>query len=402
MPTLAFWSYPPQSGQAGGLQTSNESLALALGAYSPPEWTVAHSLARATELRWHLAGVRPETPVIGVERWTVGLLSSMAKARAGAVTYRLLLLADRLASLDADLVFATDVSTTFKAMDRRARVILAPNDFQYLFYPENFTRGQLIQRKWLYRRALDRANLVVVGSQQTFDDLAEHYPEAESKTVLWRFPAPADLRQPSTIEQQMAARLLGPTHGSRATILYPAQFWPHKNHLTLIRAISMLKQEYGVEASLILTGTGKSQQHAAWLCRQERVEDQVLFLGNVPRGLLLALFADAAIVAVPSLFEQASYPLIEAGWFARPILASAIPSLQGELTGHPDALLPPLDPGAWAASLHRALTEDHFRARLVSASKSVLALHSVQRQSEEFWKLALEIRAETAPGRPLS
>ena len=189
-------------------------------------------------------------------------------------------------------------------------LIVAPNDFLHLYYPEYFSRGQLIQRKWAYRRAIDRADLVVVGGQSTLRDLVEHYPAAAGKAVVWRFPAPMDLRQPSAMERRMAERLRGPVRGTRATILYPAQFWPHKNHETLIRAIAVLRREYGMDVGLLLTGTGEAQERAIGLSRREEVQDRVLLLGNVPRGVLFALLAEATIVAVPSLFEQASYPLI--------------------------------------------------------------------------------------------
>ena len=391
MAILGFWGYPPGTEPAGGLQTSNDSLALALSAHSPEGWSGAYILTRSNG--WHVRKDAPSPSTLTVEPKLAALLSSMSKARLGALGYRLLLAADSFSSLDADLVFAPDVSTVFNAMDKRTRVIVASNDFMFRTFPQYFDRGQLVRRKWMYRRALDRADLVVVGSQHTLDDLSKYYPEARSKAVLWRFPAPVDLRAPSQAEKRTAARLLGAVSDLGATILYPAQFWPNKNQLTLIRALAVLRRDYSVKATVVLTGTGQMQDKAASLSRRQGVDDHVLFLGNVPRGVLFGLMADAAVVTVPSLHEQASYPLIEAGWFQRPILASAIPPLQGELEGHPDALVPPLDADAWAARLHRVLTDERFRERLVSASASVFALHSVQRQSEEFWRLALDLHA---------
>ena len=208
-------------------------------------------------------------------------------------------MADGLAHLDAGLVFAPDVSTVFNAMDERTCVIVAPNNFQFLTYPQNFTRDGLIRRKWLYRRAMDRADLVLVGSKHTFDDLAKHYPEAKSKAVLWHSPAPMDLRLPTEAERQMASRLLRAVPDPGATVLYPAQFWPHKNHRTLIRSLAILRRDYGEQASLVLTGTGQAQQPAAALARKEGIGEHVLFVGHVERGVLFALMADAAIVACP-------------------------------------------------------------------------------------------------------
>ena len=37
-------------------------------------------------------------------------------------------------------------------------------------------------------------------------------------------------------------------------IFYPAQTWPHKNHLRLLEAIQRLRTRHGLEVSLVCTG----------------------------------------------------------------------------------------------------------------------------------------------------
>ena len=391
MPTLGIWSYLPHWGHAGGLQTSNQSMLASLAAYAPSGWSVAHVAAPAARLRWRLAGLASAGEVVDVTPAVLGAPASILRPRAGAPAYRLLRVADRAARIPAQLVFAPDVSSMFKPMDVRVPVIVAPNDLQHRHYPQYFSRAELTQRAWLYRRALDRADLIVVGSEATLDDVGQQYPDAAHKTVLWRFPAPSDLRPPSDTERQSASRLLGPRRDAGSLVLYPAQFWPHKNHQVLVRSLAALRIESGPDVRLVLTGAGRTRDQVARLARQEGVLDRVLFVGNVSRGVLFALYEAAALVAVPSLFEQASYPLLEAGWFGRPVLASDIPPLRGELSGHEGALVDPADPAAWAAALQAALTDESRRDDLVRAGRSALALHDVRTQAEEFWRLGHDL-----------
>ena len=126
MPTLGFWSSPPERGRAGGRETSIQSMTVALGVYAPPGWSVAHIQAPSVGIRGRLANPLSWTSGTGVRPWPARFLSSLAKARAGAATYRLLLATDRLARLEAELVFAPDVSSVFNAMDRRARADRGP------------------------------------------------------------------------------------------------------------------------------------------------------------------------------------------------------------------------------------------------------------------------------------
>src|SRR5262249_32316542 len=87
-------------------------------------------------------------------------------------------------------------------------------------------------------------------------------------------------------------------------VLYPANTWHHKNHLRLIEALAHYRRAYRGEPTLVLTGVGKEGQDALdRAVEAHRLQGLVRMLGYVPRADLPALYAGAACLVFPSLFE---------------------------------------------------------------------------------------------------
>jgi len=319
----------------------------------------------------------------------MGLLQSLAETRPSSLGVRLLELVDRRMAEPVKVAFAPSVYSAYSPISSAVRVVVTPNDFQHLHFPENFTKKELRRRAILYDRAMAKADLVIAGSRQTLGDVDRFYPDKAHLARVLPFPAPADLRQPTPEESGQAKGVLGPV--SEPIVLYPAQLWPHKNHLVLLRAVLELQKHWSLPVKLVLTGEGPCGDRIRAAAESMGLRRSVVMCGNVSRGHLFALFKSADLVVVPSLFEQASYPLMEAGWFDTAVLASDIPSLREELQRFPHALLPPSEPGAWAEAIYRACTNGDQRKNLTEAARSVYSRHDPAKATRGFWDAVTEL-----------
>jgi glycosyltransferase involved in cell wall biosynthesis len=114
-------------------------------------------------------------------------------------------------------------------------------------------------------------------------------------------------------------------------IYLPNQFWKHKNHETVFRAIKLLKDR-GERVNLVCSGFARDFRHPAHAeeLLQKRIEwgieDQIIYLGMIPHEHVLVLMRHSLCVLNPSLFEGFGNTASEARSLGKRVLLSDIPA----------------------------------------------------------------------------
>ncbi len=202
-----------------------------------------------------------------------------------------------------------------------------------------------------------------VASQWVKDDLVGRYRMSPRKVQVIAWAAPTRVYAPPSAESVAAVR---EKYGLRAPFaLYPAMTWEHKNHLRLLEALAQLRDREGLVVPLVCTG---HRYPAFWPRIEGRVAalglaDQVRFLGMIPGEELRALYRLAGFVVVPTLFEAASAPVLEAWEDEAPVACSAVTSLP-EQAGDAALLFDPFSVEAIAGAVGRMATDADLRERL--------------------------------------
>ena len=167
-------------------------------------------------------------------------------------------------------------------------------------------------------RAARHADCLFTISDFTRDDLARYFPEAAPKTIVvssaGALPRKAPPREPGSY------------------ILYPANFWPHKNHEKLLAAFALLRKGHP-ELRLVLTGDDSLASKAL---REDlaRMAPAVGVTGYVDDDELDRLMTGANCLVFPSLFEGFAIPVVEAMARGIPVAcsrAASLPEVGGEL-----------------------------------------------------------------------
>ncbi|HEV8437211.1 MAG TPA: glycosyltransferase family 1 protein [Methylomirabilota bacterium] len=232
-------------------------------------------------------------------------------------------------------------------------------DLQHEYHPEFFDVEELRHRRHFYPESCAAADHVIAISEFTRRCVIERYgvePERVSAIPLaagsdfdWRGAAAGV----TAIRHQYAL--------PSRYVLYPANTWRHKNHARLIEALALYRRAHADDLTLVLTGVGKEGQ-----ADLERAIDGhgltglVRMLGYVPRADLPALYAGAACLVLPSLFEGFGIPLVEAMLVGCPVAAADVTSIP-EVAGDAGVLFDPLDPADICRAL-AAIVGDPARA----------------------------------------
>jgi len=232
-----------------------------------------------------------------------------------------------------------------------AAQVVTIHDVDFLKHPEH---GQAeIRRDYprLARAHAARADAIVVSSQYAAVAVARELGVDPARVHLCSPGPPA-------WAAEVATRRRGAARGAR--ILFVGQLGPRKNIGVLLEAYARLRQRVPDAPPLTLAGppTPASQ---AWAARaaQPPLAGHVEFTGYIDARRRIDLFADAAMLVLPSLDEGFGLPVLEAMACGVPVVVSSRGSLP-EVAGPAADPVDPSDADGLADRMAALL--DHDRA----------------------------------------
>ncbi|MFL5238546.1 MAG: glycosyltransferase family 4 protein [Rhizomicrobium sp.] len=175
------------------------------------------------------------------------------------------------------------------------------------------------RREMVFRSASTKAALVIANAREVIDTLCRRYAMEPDRAVCIPFSPSTYVSQSVADETQDAAILkkygLDPHY-----LFYPAQFWSHKNHSTVLAAMALLRDQ-GLKKILVLCGSdrgGRSGVESG--IAQYGLADQVRVLGFVPSSDLGALYRQATALVMASYFGPTNLPPLEAWAVGTPVI----------------------------------------------------------------------------------
>lgn len=232
--------------------------------------------------------------------------------------------------------------------------------------PEVSSNGVWESREAAHATFLARAAFVITGTETGMRQLELYYRIPRERMRMLPHPTPA-----------FALRgLLAGTADVRSRydlqddfFVYPAQFWPHKNHVNLLHALAELKRTYSYCPTVVLIGSDKGAKKFV----QERasvlgVAAQLRFPGFIPVSDLVALYREAVGLVYVSMSGPENLPPLEAFALGCPVLVSDIPGAR-EQFGNCAIFAPPFEAVAIAESWHRLKSEKDLRDHLIASGR---------------------------------
>ena len=199
-------------------------------------------------------------------------------------------------------------------------------DFQHRHLRNYFGFRAYWRRELGFRAQVASGRIIMLSSEDARKDCEHFYRKARGNTAVVRFATsiPADLIDafPEKVIQEYQ---LPPKF-----FYLPNQFWKHKNHMVVIEALGVLKQQ-GFGAIVAVTGNPLDPRHPEYGGQlNARIEslglrDSFRILGLVPRRHVIALMQTCIALINPSFFEGWSSTVEEARALGVPMLLSDIP-----------------------------------------------------------------------------
>lgn len=249
--------------------------------------------------------------------------------------------------------------------------IVVVHDLVTYHYPQGANLRRLQNFKRLVSERVAQATLVACMAEYIRqNDLLNTLGLPFEKTRVVRFAVPQDIPENSD-----ESSLLNHKLGTERIILFPSAFRTYKNHALLIQALAKLESLGEKNWQVVFTGIRECPNSLNELSTSLNVSDRVHSLGKVSRSALSHLYKTAFVTVLPSLYEQGSFPLLEALSFGCPVMSSDIPSMREQF----DSMLEdvpffdPMDPGHFVdCLLQLAKNRDLVKERQMAGFQNLL------------------------------
>ncbi len=265
-----------------------------------------------------------------------------------------------------DLLFF--LTTDYRAVLAGVPFVATIHDLAHIFcpqFPEVSINGIKQFRDYSFSQVAKKAYRVLSDSEIGREDIAHYYKVDINRVVPLQLVPPNYLK-----EDQNSGDLLVVKEKFNLPekfLFYPAQFWPHKNHINIVRAISELKKQ-GILVNVAFTGD-KKEDYGEYnkvfnYVKENNLSEQVFYLGYVSNLEISALYKLAVALIMPTFFGPTNIPILEAWKMGCPVIYSGIRGCKDQ-AGDAALLVDPTDCFDMAEKIKSIWSDNDLRISLV-------------------------------------
>ena len=196
------------------------------------------------------------------------------------------------------------------------------------FFPEvSMTGWTWAEREQLYSKVLPRATYILTGTEEGKREIMRFYNIDSERIRVLPLPTPSFCFKITNSNNNISD-----FNNCKPFLFYPAQFWPHKNHIGLLYSLKILKEKYHLHFNLVLTGSDKGNlDYIKNMINELDLVDNVKILGFVDSDELIKIYKSAFALVFPSFFGPDNLPPLEAFAFGCPVIASNVSGANDQL-----------------------------------------------------------------------
>jgi glycosyltransferase involved in cell wall biosynthesis len=275
----------------------------------------------------------------------------------------------------------------YNPLSKIARVIGPIHDLMHRYepsFPEVSAGGIYESRELLFSRHARYAAAVLVDSPIGKKHVLESYNVAEQKVHILPFiPNPlleGEGKRPKSIPEKFSQ-----------FVFYPAQFWSHKNHVSIIKAISLLPKSLKMHCVFVGTTDKSGYEDVVCAMEQFKVSERVHILGYVSDEEIVWLYKNAFALVMPTFFGPTNIPPLEAFQYGCPVIASNVYGMPDQL-GEAALFIDPRSPFQIAKSICLLAEDSALRSRLIANGYSQVAKWTKQDFKNTFLNVLYQVQ----------
>ncbi len=252
------------------------------------------------------------------------------------------------------------------------------------YFPEVSHGREWERRENQYQHSLSKASYIITGTERGKQEIQCFYGTDPERIKVFPFPKPEINKGLLPLEEK---QILDELNIHENYLFYPAQFWPHKNHIVILLAAKILKEEYKIAMPIVFVGSDKGNLNYIQAKSQELgLLHQIHFLGFVPTKTLITLYKNAFALVFMSFFGPDNLPPLEAFELGCPVIAADVPGSQEQL-GDSALLVNPKDQLQLADTIYKLKMDNDLRNNLTNKGKQKVNQWTVESYIMKMFRL---------------
>jgi len=284
-----------------------------------------------------------------------------------------------------DLVFYPSYS---RPIITHGRTVVTTHDALSALHPELFPTADRLFYNHLYGWSARHATLVLTTSQASMQDIARcwNVPLDRIRVV---YLAPAECFQRCN-DLSLAALTRERYFGEPCPFfLFVGKMSGRRNISTLLEAFAHFKKRTSAPHRLVLVGLNPHRLRVREQGVELGISEALIICGYVPDQELNLLYNAAEALVIPSVYETASLPAMEAQAVGTPVVCIATAGMR-EITGGEAAMVPELRADLLADAMAEVAESKSLRERLVEGGLRHSARFSWRKTARETFEVLWE------------
>jgi glycosyltransferase involved in cell wall biosynthesis len=177
-----------------------------------------------------------------------------------------------------------------------------------LEFPEINDNKQFETREYIYNKGLKKAYKVIVDLNYGKLRAVSKYNLDLNRIEVLKF-----LPNIRITKNSIYTNIKEKYNISNDYIFYPAQFWAHKNHVYILKALKILKEKYDIELNVVFSGSDKGNlNYVLDKSKKLRVDNLVNYIGFVPNDEIPHIYNQSLALVMPTYLGPTNIPPLEA------------------------------------------------------------------------------------------
>ena len=279
-----------------------------------------------------------------------------------------------IAKYEIDLVLFLNPSQYVQYLEDTNYIITIPDvcHRKNLEFPEVRNESEFEIREDIYKKYLPKSYAVITNSELIKKDIIKFYNVDEKRIIIVSHqPSSQILNFKHDLEKE--TKIIKKYDLPKKFFFYPAQYWPHKNHIYLVDGLEVALKELKFEISAVFCGSDKGNLNFVKdYCERKKLNDKILFLDFVEDHEMPYLYKMSNAIVMPTYFGPTNLPPLEGFQMGVPVIYSNFSDFKKEFEN--SVLYTDLnDPSSLAKNLKELSENTKLRQELIEEGKKKIS-----------------------------